>query len=116
MDSNQQISFPNALKTKKKHFLEPKMAEFCSEKSKIQTSGGGHWVGKAGLISSAISRNTFPRPYRADVWKIDFSEQMSVVFDSKKCVFFVFKLFGELICCLESILGAFWPVLVLKML
>ena len=30
--------------------------------------------------------------------------------------FFGFKLFGDLICCLESILDAFWYVLVLKML
>ena len=46
----------------------------------------------------------------------DFLEQISVVFGSKKWFFFVFKLFGDLICCLESILDAFWYVLVLKML
>ena len=53
---------------------------------------------------------------RTDVWILDFLEQISVVFGSKKCFFFVFKLFGQLICCLESILGAFWYVLILKML
>ena len=43
MNSKHYFSPSNALKTNKIHFLDRKMINFCSEKSKIQTSAGGRW-------------------------------------------------------------------------
>ena len=50
IDSKQQIRSPNSLKTEKNHFLEPKTAEICSNKSENQTSAGIVKAGKEGKV------------------------------------------------------------------
>ena len=47
---------------------------------------------------------------KSDVLIIDFSEQKLIIFQSKKWLFFVFKLFGKLKWSLELISDVFWHV------